>query len=163
MTTQEDPVASAGAGDDDGAPGGPSERGRLFWIGLAGGWAVIAWSVVGALRNEVDTNPPHLAAWVIGTLIVHDAVWATGVVLAGWVTARRLAPAVRVPVRVGLAISALLALLTWPQVRGYGERPATPSALPLDYTRNAAVALGVIWVAVAVAVLVTLRRRPTGT
>jgi hypothetical protein len=119
--------------------------------------------VVGALGDSVDTNPPHLAAWVIGTLIVHDAVWATGVVLAGWVTARRLAPAVRVPVRVGLVISALLALLTWPQVRGYGERPATPSALPLDYTRNAAVALGVIWVAVAVAVLVALRRRPTGT
>jgi hypothetical protein len=161
MTAREEPVAPAGAGHDDGAPGGPSERGPLFWIGLAGGWVVIAWSVVGALRNEVDTNPPHLAAWVIGTLVVHDAVWATGVVLAGWVTARRLTPAVRVPVRVGLATTALLALLTWPQVRGYGERPATPSALPLDYARNGAVALGVIWVAVSVSV--ALRRRRTGT
>jgi hypothetical protein len=112
------------------------------------------------MGDSIDTNPPHLAAWVVGTLVVHDAVWATGVVLAGWVTARHLTPAVRVPVRVGLATSALLALLTWPQVRGYGERPATPSALPLDYARNAAVAFGVIWVAVAVSV--ALRRRPTG-
>ena len=159
MTAQEHPAAPAGPHDDVGAPGGPSARGALFWIGLAGGWAVVAWGVLGALRNEVDTNPPHLATWVIGTLVVHDTVWAAGVVLAGWLTARRLAPAVRVPVRVGLAATALLALLTWPQVRGYGERPATPSALPLDYGRNAAVALGLIWVGVAVSAVV--RRRAT--
>ena len=161
MTAPEDPAAPAGPGNDIGAPGGPSARGALFWIGVAGGWAVIAWGAVGALENDVDTNPPHLAAWVLGTLVVHDTVWAAGVVLAGWVTARRVPSRGRASVRVGLAATALLALLTWPQIRGYGERPATPSALPLDYTRNASIALGIIWVAVAVSV--ALRRRPTGT
>ena len=162
MTAEEDPSPPPWPGHGVEAPGGPSGRGTLFWVGLAGGWAVIAWGVMGALGNRIDTNPPHLAAWVLSALVVHDAVWATGVVLAGWVTARCLAPTERVPVRVGLAATALLALLVWPQVRRYGERPATPSALPLDYARNATLAVATIWVAVAVAAAVARRRRPAG-
>jgi hypothetical protein len=55
-----------------------------------------------------------------------------------------------VPVCIGLATTMLLVLYSWPLVRGYGRTDSNLSALPLDYGRNLAVTLMVLWVCVTV-------------
>jgi hypothetical protein len=123
----------------------PGRRGASFWIGLLLGGAVMAYGVTGLLDAERATQPRNLAAFFLGAGIVHDAVLAPVVVVIGWLIARVLPPWVRAPVWFALAASGILLVFTWPLVRGWGRRAANPSLLPLDYGRNVAVGLAVIW------------------
>lgn len=144
------------------------DRGRLFWPALVLGWVVMGIGVRGALADSAATRPLSLATWVVGAALGHDFVWAVGGVVVAWVTGRVVPASIRLPVRVGLAASAVVLLFTWPLVRGYGVRPSTPSALPLDYVPNLVWTLVAVWALVAAAVVATHlrsapRRHPTPT
>jgi hypothetical protein len=136
-------------------------HGRSFWIGLGIGGAVMAYGVWGLLGAADATQPSNLATFFIGAGVVHDALFAPAVVLVGWLTLRVIPTAARKPVRVALAMSALLVVFSWPLVRRWGARSTNPSLLPLDYGRNLVVALGAIWIVTAVVVVarVATRRR----
>jgi hypothetical protein len=123
-------------------------RGASFWIGLAIGWATIVVGVRGLIIDRDLTNPKNLVGWLVGLAIAHDAFVAPAVYVAAVVAGRLLPRRAVVPVRLGLATSALLVIVAWPLVRGYGRRESNPSALPLDYGRNLVACLLVVWAAV---------------
>ena len=131
-------------------------KARRWWVGAAAGSAVIAFGLVGALSHSGATRPTQLVTWTIGAAAVHDALLAPLVIAFGLATARWVPVTVRVPVRVGLALSGLITALAWPYLRGYGYRASNPSALPFHYGRNLVIVLAVIWVSVAAA---TVARR----
>jgi hypothetical protein len=122
--------------------------GDWFWLGAAAGLAFIVAGARGLLHDRAATQPSDLMTWFLGAGIVHDAVIAPIAVLAAWIT-RRVVPApARSPIRLGLAATALLVVLTWPLVQGWGRRAANPSALPLAYGRNLIATLIVLWAVV---------------
>jgi hypothetical protein len=131
-------------------------KSRSWAVGAAAGTALIAYGLVGALSHSGATRPAQLAAWTIGAAVLHDALLAPVVIAFGLATARWVPVTVRVPVRVGLALSGLVTALAWPYLRGYGHRASNPSALPFHYGRNLVIVLAVIWVSVAAA---TVARR----
>jgi hypothetical protein len=120
-----------------------------FWSCAIAGWAVIALGVRGVLDDSPATEPSDLARWFAGLLLLHDLVVVPAVLLVGWAVGRA-APRVAVPVRLGLAASALAVVLVWPLLRGYGAREANPTLLALPYARNLVVVLVAIWTIVAV-------------
>jgi hypothetical protein len=130
---------------------------RWFWLGAAAGLAFIAAGLRGLLHDRAATQPSDLMKWLLGAGIVHDAVIAPIVVLAAWITGRAIPARARTPIRLGLAATALLIVLTWPLVQGWGRRTANPSALPLDYGRNLISTLAVLWAVVIVFAVVRLR------
>jgi hypothetical protein len=133
--------------DTRGLPETTSRRGLL--IGLALGLPVIGYGLRGAIVDAADTHPAELARWVIGTALIHDLV-VVPVAAAVALVVRRYTPArAWPPVRSGLAATAMLALVGWPFVRGYGDDPTNPSLLPRNYGAGLAAAIGVVWLAVA--------------
>ena len=139
-------------------PSEDSPSGVVFWVGVAIGVSMITFGVVGVLRDEDATVPRNLALWLFGSGIVHDAVILPLAVLAGWATGRVLPPYARTPVRLGLAWSALVSIMFWPAVRGWGVRAGNPSLFPLDYARNLILTLVVTWVFVGLATILNRRR-----
>jgi hypothetical protein len=136
--------------------------GWLFWLSAALGAAIVGWAVAGALDAHRATNPPNLARFLLGAGVAHDALVAPAAVVVGLVTARWLPGWARLPVRIGLALTLLTVLISWPVVRAYGRRPGHPSLLPLAYGTNLLAALAAIWAAVLVASLVARRRATRG-
>jgi hypothetical protein len=143
-------------------PVSPTERhepgGPLFWSGAAVGLAVVVFATVNLVSASSGPRLRSVATFVLGAGVVHDALWAPAAVAIG--AATLVAPRwTRTPLRVGLALSALLLLFTWPEVRGYGRRPRNPSVLPLDYGPNLVAVLAVIWLGVAGVVAARAWRR----
>jgi hypothetical protein len=124
-------------------------RPRLWWLGAATGTVIIVFGLIGMVAHSGATRPVQLVSWTIGAAVFHDALLAPFVAMLGLATTRWVPATVRVPVRVGLAISALVTALAWPYVRGYGYRASNPSALPFHYGRNLLIVVTAIWVAVA--------------
>lgn len=141
----------------DASPPAPAPSGPLFWSCLIVGATTTAYGVAGAWGDRADTHVVELAVWLAGAGIVHDFLVAPVVVLAAWLSGF-LPRAARTPVRLGLAMSALVTVVFWPTVQGWGRATSVPSALPLDYGRNLVVLLAVVWVAVAVAVALRTRK-----
>jgi len=133
-----------------------SRRGLL--VGLALGVPVIAYGVRGALVDAADTHPAELARWVVGLAVVSDLL-VLPVAMGVGLLARRWTPAPAWPaVRAGLLVTAVLAAVAWPLIRGYGTDPNNPSLFPRDYTTGLAAALAVVWASVLVVTLVARRR-----
>jgi hypothetical protein len=144
----------AGIGTTESGPGG-----WTFWVAFAVGAAVMAFAARGILQDAGATNPPGLARWLIGGLLVHDLVVAP-ITTAVAIGLHRWAPAWwRGPVMVTLAGTAVLVLFSWPLLRGYGRRPANLSALPHDYGRTVAMLLIGGWSVTAAVVAVRAVRR----
>lgn len=129
------------------APG--SHRG--LWIGVALGVPVMAFALWGILEESAATDPPEMARWLLGGLVVHDLLLAPLVAGLGVVLGRVLGPPWRLPVRTGLFASAVVVAVAWAPLRGYGRDrvPDNPSVQPLDYATGTATVLAVVWVAVA--------------
>lgn len=135
---------------DPALPATTSRRGLI--AGLALGLLPLAYGVRGALVDAADTHPPELAAWIAGSALAGDLVVVPLALGAGRL-ARRITPRAAWPaVRAGLIVTAVLGLVAWPFVRGYGRDPATPSLLNRDYGAGLAVAVAAVWAAVVVAV-----------
>lgn len=129
-----------------------------FWPAAVAGWFLIVIGLVGLIGDRAATQPTSFAKWFIGIDVVHDVVFAPLVLFASWAAGRALPHRVVLPVRIGLATTALLMLYTWPLVRGYGRRASNPSALPLSYGRNLLVSVIAVWVAVALWIAVRVVR-----
>lgn len=130
-----------------------------LWIGLALGLPIIGWGIRGVLSEGARTHPAELGRWIVGSTVVHDAV-VLPVVLLVAVTARRLVPVSAWPaVRWALATTGVLALVSWPFVRGYGRRSSNPSLLPRNYTAGTLVAVAAVWIVAGGVALLLHRRR----
>ncbi len=119
--------------------------GVSFWIGLAIGWTIMLIGLRGILDDPLGTVPPKLALWTFGLAVAHDAILAPIVTIIGLVLAWVLPRRFRGPVLAALAASGIVVLFSWPLLRAYGRRELNSSTLPLDYPRNVAIVLGVIW------------------
>jgi hypothetical protein len=138
--------------------------GRLFWTLLPVGALLIAWGVLGLLRQAASTAPASWLAWFLGGLLVHDLLLAPAVFAVGLAT-RRLPTPLRPPVRAALIVSGTLALTSVPLLLGYGRttQPGNSSLLPGDYPANLITVLAAIWIIAAAWALysrVCRRRRP---
>ncbi|MQY04712.1 hypothetical protein [Actinomadura macrotermitis] len=78
------------------------------------------------------------AKWVVGAVVLHDAVLAPAVLLAGAVTARRHV------LQGALAVGGVITLVALPMVLRLGRHPDNPSILPLDYGRNLLIVLAAV-------------------
>jgi hypothetical protein len=139
------------------------KRSCWFWVALAIGWAVMIGAAVGALLDSRNANLPALVRYIVIFDVVHDAVIATLTVALAWFVGRWAPPALRGPLRAALALSAIVAVFSYPLVRRLGERDTNDSALPLDYGRNVLIVLAAVWLGAAAVVAVRLvgrRLRP---
>jgi hypothetical protein len=127
--------------------------GWLFWSLTGIGLAVMGFGIYGMWVNQgtglLDVRLRPMLTWIIGAVVLHDLVLAP-VTLATGRGLRRVRPCLlRAPLQVGLAATALVTLLAFPLVRGYGTRAADPSRLPLNYTVGYGALLAVVWLACA--------------
>lgn len=137
---------------------GEEPGGRLrFWISAAVGWGVIAFGVRGVFQHSIDTRPADLARFVVGGALLHDLLVAPLVILAGVAVARAVPRRARAAVQAALAVSGIVALFSYPLVRGYGLAANNPTSLPHDYGRNLLIVLGVVWAAAGIAVAIHRR------
>ncbi|MEU1178389.1 hypothetical protein ABZ464_12185 [Streptomyces sp. NPDC005820] len=125
----------------------------------AGAVGVVLMGVGVSLMTDVR-DLPDVLVWMGGAVVLHDAVIAPLVLLAGLLLVRG---GVRGPVRGALLVSGALTVVALPVLLRPG-RTANSSVLPLDYPRNWLIAL----VAVATVTVLVLavrgfghRRRPS--
>ncbi|MET8982788.1 hypothetical protein ABZX85_45150 [Streptomyces sp. NPDC004539] len=127
---------------------------------VAGAVGVVLMGVGVSLLVDVR-DLPGVLLWLGGAVVLHDAVLAPTVLLAGPLLVRGGA---RGPVRGGLLVAGALTVVALPVLLRPGPKPNS-SVLPLDYPRNWLLALAAVTVATAL-VLVARRvrrgRRPSG-
>ena len=102
----------------------------------------------------------EVGGWALASDLTHDLVVAPIVCIVAWALGRVLPAVARGPFRWALATTAVLCLIAWPFVRGYGRNPAVPSLLNRNYAAGLAVYVAVVWVvALAWAVVAHLRHQ----
>jgi hypothetical protein len=144
-------------------PTQPRHHGRPFWLLLPVGGLLMAWGVVGLLRQSASSVPASWLRWLVGGLLAHDLLLAPAVFAVG-LAVRRLPPALRPPVRAALIVSGTLGLMTVPLLLGYGRatQPGNVSLLPGNYPVDLALVLAAVWAGAGVWALLTYprHRRP---
>lgn len=133
-----------------------------FWIGLALGAPVVVFGVRGVLAELPGVQLTSFTRWFLGGAIIHDVVLAPAVCILGWVLVRWLPRPALAPVQAALVATGVVALVSWPLVRGYGVTPGEPSFLSRDYTASLVGVVAAIWIVATLAVVVrvvTARRR----
>ncbi len=100
--------------------------------------------------------PANVLKWIAGALILHDAIIAPAVLVAGF--AARAPAAGRDPRRACRRRSPsarVVVVMSVPVLKAVGRRPDNPSLLPHDYGQNLAIVIAVI---LAGGTLLTLAR-----
>jgi F0F1-type ATP synthase membrane subunit c/vacuolar-type H+-ATPase subunit K len=139
------------------------DGGRRFWIATAVGWAIIVGAVAGAVADRRDAQPQELGRWVVGAALVHDLLWLPLVALAGVALSRVARGRLPRAIAWAIATSAVLVVVAWPFIRGYGRQRGNPSLLPRNYAAGVAAYLVAIWiVALAIVGFGALRRTIRG-
>jgi hypothetical protein len=119
----------------------------------------MAFGVGGLLHNAHATRPTTWLRWFIEFLVLHDGFFVPLTILAGFLLAR-LAPArIRPPLQVAAIVTVPLTLASIPVLGGYGRLANNPSLDPLDYGRNLAIVVGVVWTAALIAAWLLARQR----
>ncbi len=142
-------------------PPPPRRYGSLFWVLLPAGGLLMAWGLIGLLRDAASTVPASWLRWFLGGLLVHDLLLVPAVLGIG-LAVRRLPPALQPPARATLIVSGALTVMSLPLLLGYGRstQPGNVSLLPSDYPRNLAICVGAVWAVAALwALLLLLARR----
>ena len=131
---------------------GHRDGGRVFWITTTIGWSVMVGAVIGAVADRRDAQPAVLARWLVGGALLHDLLWLPIVAAVGAVLARA-GRGGRFPaaVRWAIATSAVLVLIAWPFVRGYGRNRGNPSLLPRNYAHGLVAYLLLTWLVAGLA------------
>lgn len=143
----------------NGSGGAPLEPGRddgragpLFWLSAAVGWAVILGvGLRGIFAHRIDTRPANLAHFVVAGALLHDLVVAPVVIVLGVLLVRAVPGRDRAVVQAALAISAIVALFSYPLVRAYGLATHNPTSEPHNYARNLLIVLAAVWLVAAAA------------
>lgn len=133
--------------------------GRLFWVSITVGWAGIGFGLVSALSHAGAARPVALGAYVLGTLVVHDLVLVPIVLAFAALVGRHLPTKARGWLLGAMVVSAMVALASYPEVRGFGRLPGNPSLLPRDYVGGLLLVLLLVWGVTAVFVFASIRRR----
>jgi hypothetical protein len=132
-------------------------------LGVLVGGPILGFGIWSAFSDRKDTHPFELARWVIASDLAHDLIAAPIIVTVAWLVGRWLPVGVRSPVRFGLGASAVLAVYSWPFIRGYGRNASVPSLLNRNYATGLTVYLVVVWIIATLwAVLSVVRRRRDG-
>jgi hypothetical protein len=123
---------------------GDDHAGTGRWVGFGLGLPIIGWGVRGVVTGSGHSHRAELTRWIVGSAVV----------LAVGLLARRLVPPRAWPVvRWALSTTAVVVLVSWPFVRGYGRRASIPSLLPRDYGTGVLVAVALVWLAAGVLVV----------
>ena len=117
--------------------------------GLYGGWLLLS-------RGHDLEN---VAVWLVGGVVVHDAVLSVLVIALAALAVRALPSPARLPAAVGFVILGSVTLSAIPVLGRFGARPDNPTLLDRGYWAGWLVLAGLTFVAVAVATLVRSRRR----
>ena len=129
------------------------------------GIGFVSIGVRGIVTHSDDTHPRSWITWVIAAALAHDLILAPAVGVIGVLVGRLVPGRARAAVQIGLLVSGcvlvvgLTAVLT-PGGRHYFDNA---SLLPLAYGRNLLIVLAIVWTAIAIAIVVVSRRRPSGT
>jgi hypothetical protein len=143
------------------APGRSRRLGPV--VGAVVGVPVLGYGIWGLLRDHALTHPPDAVTWIVGSAVVNDLVLLPLLGVVGWVATRPLPAGARPTVRLGLAISAVLALVAWPQAADLGDsQRGNPTVLPRDELAGLLAYLAVVWLVVGL-LLLRRARRPAGT
>ncbi|GAA1479241.1 hypothetical protein GCM10009623_36870 [Nocardioides aestuarii] len=118
-------------------------------VGLYGAWLLLS-------RTDTD-QLVSAVLWLGGGVVLHDAVLAPVVVVAGVVAARALPGTVRASLAVVAVVLGSLTLLSLPVL--FGREPANPTLLDRDYTTGWLLVASIVVVVVACGTLVLERRR----
>ncbi len=97
-------------------------------------------------------------AWLVGGVVLHDAVLAPVVVVLGVLLVRAVPRAVRAPVAVVGIVLGSVTLLALPVLGGFGRRADNPTLLDRDYGAGWWALAAVVVVVVAAGTLVRRRR-----
>lgn len=111
------------------------------------------------LHDRGKTRPGDALRWIVGSALVHDLIALPLLLGVTPALVRPLPSWARAPVRAGLAASAVLAAVAWPEIAGYGEDPTIPSLLPWDEITGLLAYLAVVWLTVGVVLLRTRSSR----
>lgn len=112
-----------------------------------------------ALLSQVALDTlPNLFLWLVGGLIIHDAIIAPIVAVIGFVLSKSLPNGTRQIVQGGLIVAGVISLIALPVVIGGGKTELNPSLLPLDYSRNLLIALVIIGAITGLLVVLRLLR-----
>ena len=122
----------------------PAPSGTAWHFGLAVGGAIFAFGLYGLLHNSVQTVPSNVLKWIAGSLILHDAIIAPAVLVAGFALSRLLPMAIRAGMQATLAVCAVVVVMSVPVLVAVGRRPDNPSLLPHDYGQNLLIVIAVI-------------------
>jgi hypothetical protein len=122
----------------------------LRWVFALAGLAALAWGAWLAWDFAGRHDALQAALWFVGGPVVHDGLVAPVVGVGGLVLARVLPVAWRVPVAVGAVLSGVLGLLAVPLLfRPFGVA-TNPGLHDANYVLGLTIALGVVWLGVAV-------------
>ena len=143
---------------DDGPSADPNAEStpRLFWIGLIIGWVLIGIGVRSAVM-EVGDGFGGFLVFLGGFAVAHDALVLPAAAGLSIVIDRVVPPPAKPPVRLGLAMSWVLLLVSLPGALAFGARPDNPSILPVNIGRNLAILVALTWVVVAVVSALRMR------
>ena len=126
--------------------GEPTPSGTAWRVGLAVGGAIFAFGLYGLLHNSNQTVPANVLKWIAGALILHDAIIAPAVLVAGFLLSRLLPVAIRGGMQATLAVCAVVVVASVPVLNAAGRRPDNASLLPHHYWQNLAIVIAVILV-----------------
>jgi hypothetical protein len=129
---------------------------------LLGGLALLGFGVQGFLTEPyLDGQRIGVLLWAAGGIVLHDGVWVPLVLLVGALLVRAVPERVRGAVLVGLLTAAALTVVGLPAAIRENDHNGNATLLPLPYLRNWLLLLGVVGVAVLIAVVfLLLRTRP---
>lgn len=112
--------------------------------GLYGAWLLLD------LGGE---NLRATGTWLIGGVVLHDAVLAPATILLAYLAARALGRAIPVPVVVGTVVLASATLIAVPVLGREQARPDNPTLLDRDYLLGWSVLAGLTLLIVVVALV----------
>lgn len=107
-----------------------------------------------------------LATWLLGAVILHDAILSPFVVAVGLLlrrTGRTLQVWALVVVQAVVVLGSVLALVVLPEIAAKAHGTKNDTVLPFDYGLRLLVVEGVLALLVVAVLVVALRRRRTAT
>ncbi|QQD75594.1 hypothetical protein I8920_12315 [Curtobacterium sp. YC1] len=130
------------------------------------GVLVIAFGAFVLVTSVSPNRIGGLAVWLLGAVVLHDAVLSPFVVGAGLLlrrAGRTLRASVLVVVQAAIVLGSVLALVVLPEIEAKDQGPKNPTVLPFDYgTRLLLVEGALLLVVVAVLVIGVVRSRRPG-
>jgi len=136
---------------------GDEPRGRLFWIALVAGWAVMGFGVWTVFDRAGSVHPLRFGIWLAGLTLVHDLVVAPVLsAVAIWLVPR-LPPRRRGVLLGATMVSGALVLVSLPAL--LGDPAGNGTILPRNYVGGLAISIAVTW-AIAVLWIGVSRVRP---